>query len=114
MNMMLMKITLALLGRLLVVTGLIALSFGTPSMASGNPADCMAMMQDSGQMSKTMSDMGKQCPFAAVCAIAGLYVTPAPPTSYAMAAMSDAGLLSFGETNGVGLVSSPPSRPPRF
>jgi hypothetical protein len=104
---------IAIAGRLLIVIGLFAQSFGTPSMASGNPVDCMLMMQDGGQMSKTMPDMGGKCPFAAVCAVSGLYVAPAPPSDYSMADMPDAGYLSFDETNGVGLVSSPPSRPPR-
>jgi hypothetical protein len=101
------------LGRMLIVLGLLALSFGSPAMASGNPADCMSMMRDGGQMPKTMPGMDKQCPFAAVCAVSGLYVASAPPSDYAMADMLDAGYLSFDETIGVGLMSSPPSRPPR-
>jgi hypothetical protein len=101
------------LGRMLIILGVLALSFGTPAMASGNPADCMQMMQDGGLMPKTMPDMGKQCPYAAVCAVSALYVAPAPPSGYAMAEMSDAGYLPFDEISGVGLVSSPPSRPPR-
>jgi hypothetical protein len=110
---MLNRQILAVFGRALIVLGLFVLSFGTPAMASGNPADCMSMMQDGGQMSETMPGMDMQCPYAAVCAVSGLYVAPAPPSDYAMADMSDAGYLSFDETIGVGLMSSPPSRPPR-
>ena len=93
--------------------GLVVLSFGTPAMASGNVTDCASMMQGDGQMSKSMPDMGKQCPYAAICAIASLYVSPTPPTDYAMVIVSDAEYLSFADINGLGFVSSPLSRPPR-
>lgn len=112
-NAMLSRRLPSFLGRLLIVVSLVVMSFGTPSLASGNPADCMAMMQDGGQMPETVPGMGKQCPYAAVCAVSGLFVTPTPPSDYAMADMSDAGYLSFVETKSVGLVSSPPNRPPR-
>lgn len=104
---------IAFAGRLLIVLGLLILSFGTPAMASGNSADCMSMMQDGGQMPQTMPDIGMQCPYAAVCAVSGLYVAPTPPTDYVTAVMSDADFLPFDEINSAGLVSSPPSRPPR-
>lgn len=104
---------IAFAGRMLIVLGVVVLGFGTPAMASGSPTDCMSMMQDGGQMSKTMPDMGKQCPYAAVCAVAGLYVAPTPPTDFVTAAMSDVDFLSFDENNGAGFLSSPPSRPPR-
>lgn len=105
---------MALIGRMLIILGLVAISFGTPAMASGKSADCVSMMQDGGQMSKTMPDMGKQCPYVAFCAVSGLYVKPTPPTDYTSVAVSDALFLPVYDSNGVGLASSPPIRPPRF
>lgn len=103
----------SVVGRALIVMSLLLFSFSAPAMPLGMSADCAAMMQteDASTLPGEHSN-GPICPYIALCAIAGLYISPIPPADYALVAMSGVGFFPFDDTNGVGLVSSPPSRPP--
>ena len=106
--------SLFLCGRVLIVLSLLLLSFEAPAMPVGMSAECAAMMQSS-DVGIVPNDSSKRqlCPYAALCAVAGLYLNTTPPTGYSMAAMSNVDMVPFGDTLGVGIASLPPTRPPR-
>ena len=103
-----------LCGRVLIVLSLLLLSFEAPAMPVGMSAECAAMMQSSDVGTVPNESSKRQlCPYAALCAVAGLYLNTTPPTGYSMVAMSNVDMVPFGDTLGVGVVFSPPTRPPR-
>lgn len=99
---------------MLIVLSLLLLSFEAPAMPVGMSAECATMMQSSDvDTVPNDSSKGQLCPYAALCAVAGLYLNTTPPTDYSMVAMSNVDMVPFGDTLGVGVVFSPPTRPPR-
>lgn len=83
-------------------------------MPVGMSVECAAMMQsiDVGQAPDDSSKR-RACPYAALCAITGLYLNTTPLTDFSTVAMSNVDMVPFGDTHGVGVVCSPPTRPPR-
>jgi len=99
----------------LAILGLMAGSVTFPAMAAGMSPDCMAMMQSDGTASPVKTpDVAKICPFAALCATAGIFIEPASgdllPVRYPIEVVNP----SFNESADEGLPPRPPARPPRL
>lgn len=99
---------------ILAILGLMAGSVSFPAMAAGMSPDCMAMMQSDGATRPAKApDAAKICPFAALCATAGIFIQPASgdllPVRYPVEVANPA----FNESADEGLPPRPPARPPR-
>ncbi|MBR1208118.1 MULTISPECIES: hypothetical protein [unclassified Bradyrhizobium] len=99
----------------LAILGLVAGSAAFPAMAAGMSPDCMAMMQSDGAAAPAKApDAGKICPFAALCATAGIFIEPAPGDLLTVRYPVEVANPAFDESADEGLPPRPPARPPRL
>jgi hypothetical protein len=110
---------ISLLRRIVASLAIIALMAGTanfPAMAAGMSPDCMAMMQSEGAPATPSKapDAPKICPFAALCATAGIFVEPASSELLPVRYPVEVANFAFNESTAEGISPRPPARPPRF
>ena len=109
----------SLLKRVIASFAIIALMAGIvnfPAMASGMSPDCMAMMQSEGAPATPSKapDAPKICPFAALCATAGIFIEPASGELLPVRYPVEVANFAFNENTAEGISPRPPARPPRF
>jgi hypothetical protein len=109
---------ISLFRRVVASLAIIALMAGIvnfPAMAAGMSPDCMAMMQSEGGASPSKApDAPKTCPFAALCATAGIFIEPASGELLPVRYPVDVANFTFNESTAEGISPRPPARPPRF
>jgi hypothetical protein len=99
----------------LAILSMVAGIVNFPAMAGGMSPDCMAMMQSEGAASHSKApDAPKTCPFAALCATAGIFIEPASGELLPVRYPVEVAKFAFNESNAEGISPRPPARPPRF